>query len=414
MGAGRRIKTIADVAKWRLCCGCGVCVPACPNGAVRLVDVADQGLRPSVDPNKCQRCGQCLQVCPGIGLCAQDLPKGALTELSGDWGPVLEVWEGYAADPQIRFEGSSGGAATAISLFCIDKHGFGGVLHIGPKMNDPLTNVAGISRNREQLLTRVGSRYAPAAPSVGLAMLEPAEAPYVFAGKPCDVAAMHKWQHSELGTRDLVGLTISIFCAGTPSTRGTRKILETLGAHPDDVAEFRYRGRGWPGQATAKLKNPAGHVLQMSYAKAWGEILTGFVCMRCRLCPDSTGQFADLSCGDPWYRQPDGSDPGRSLVLVRTERGRDVLRRAIRAGYLQMERVMPGVLPASQPSLLQKRRQLWGRLTVMSGMGVPVPHYGGFPLLRNWIRLPFLQKVKSLIGTARRVVARGLYRPIKS
>jgi coenzyme F420 hydrogenase subunit beta len=410
----RRIRTIADVAKWRLCCGCGVCVLACPNGAVRLIDIEDQGLRPSVDPAKCQQCGRCLHVCPGLGLEAGAPSSEAIPELIEHWGPVLEVWEGYATDPQIRFQASSGGAATAISLFCIEKRGFGGVLHIGPKASEPLTNVAGISRSREQLLARAGSRYAPAAPGAGLAMLEPSVAPYVFVGKPCDVAAVHKWRHSEFGEPKLIGLAISIFCAGTPSTRGTKKILETLGTTVGEVAEFRYRGCGWPGEAAAKLKEPADQERRMSYAKAWGEILTGYVCLRCRLCPDSTGQLADLSCGDPWYRQPDGADPGRSLVLVRTERGREVLREAVQAGYLQLQRVEAVTLPASQPSLLEKKRQLWGRLAAMRIMGIPVPRYAGFPLLRNWMQLPFIQKGRSLLGTARRVVVRRLYRPLQS
>jgi coenzyme F420 hydrogenase subunit beta len=413
MGSDRRIRTIADVARWRMCCGCGLCEAVCPNGAVRLVDVEDQGLRPATDPAKCQQCGRCLQVCPGLGLSVEAAVDGALAELAPDWGPVLEVWEGHACDPRIRLQASSGGAATALSLFCIEKKGFGGVLHIGPASGDPLLNVAAVSRDREQLMKKVGSRYAPAAPCAGLTMLNASEAPYVFAGKPCDVAAIGKWRRSEFGREGLIGLTLSIFCAGTPSTRGSEKILEALGTRREDVAEFRYRGFGWPGEATAVLKRPAGEERRMTYARAWGEILTGYVCLRCRLCPDATGQFADLSCGDPWYRRPDGNDPGRSLVLVRTERGRAILHEAMQAGYLQLEQVSPTVLPASQLSLLEKRRQLWGRLTAMSLMRVPTPRYGGFPLFLNWMGLSWLQKMRSLLGTARRVMTRQLGKPVE-
>ncbi len=408
-----RIQTIADVAKWRLCCGCGMCVPSCPNGAVQLVDIEDQGLRPAVDSAACRQCGRCLAVCPGVGLAADAFPAQAIAELADEWGPVLEVWEGYAADDQIRFEGSSGGVATALSLFCLERQDFGGVLHIGPAADRPLTNVPGISRSREELLTRVGSRYAPAAPCAGVALLEASEKPYVFAGKPCDVAALHKWHHSEFGAQNHIGLTISIFCAGTPSTRGTRKILETLGTRREDVAAFRYRGCGWPGEAAATLKSPPGGERRMTYAKAWGEILTGYVCLRCRLCPDATGHFADISCGDPWYRTSDGSDPGRSLVLVRTERGRQIVREAMRAGYVHLEQADPKILPASQLSLREKRRQLWGRLSIMSMMGVPVPWYNDFPLLGNWLRLPVGQKVRSLLGTVRRVWVRKLRQPLQ-
>jgi coenzyme F420 hydrogenase subunit beta len=410
----RRIQNIADVARWRLCCGCGMCVPSCPNGAVRLIDVEDQGLRPVVSPQKCKQCGRCLQVCPGLELAAGTPLHDAIAGLDEDWGPVLEVWEGYASDSQIRFDGSSGGLVTALSLFGIEKGGFGGVLHIGPGVDRPLTNIAGVSRNRGDLLTRSGSRYAPAAPCAGMSMLESSKSPYIVAGKPCDVAAVHKWQHSEFGSEGLIGLTISIFCAGTPSTRGTLKVLEALGTRPEDVAAFRYRGHGWPGEPTATLRDPAGVERRMTYAKAWGEILTQYVCLRCRLCPDATGHFADISCGDPWYRPSDGSDPGRSLVLVRTERGRQIVRQAMQAGYVHLEQADPSILPASQPSLLEKRRHLWGRLAAMSAMHLPTPRYRGFPLFRNWMRLSPGQKGRSLFGTIRRVIARGLRQPLKS
>ena len=189
-----------------------MCAPVCPNGAIRLLDVEDQGLRPFVDAEKCRQCGQCLDVCPGLGLCAGAPLKGAISELRDEWGPVLEVWEGFASDPEIRFRGSSGGAATALALFCIDKRGFAGVLHVGSTPEKPLVNVPAISRNREQLLARTGSRYAPAAPCAGVGMLKSQESRYVFIGKPCDVAAVRKWQS---GGRENVGsidVTISIFC----------------------------------------------------------------------------------------------------------------------------------------------------------------------------------------------------------
>ena len=128
------------------------------------------------------------------------------------------------------------------------------------------------------------------------------------------------------------------------------------------------------------------------------------------MCPDSTGEFADISCGDPWYRQIEPDEPGRSLVLVRTERGHRILRRAMEAGYIELERVQPEVLAASQKSLLNKRQNLFGRLLAMRILRVPVPNYRGFPLFRNWLRLPAIKKTRSVLGTFRRIIKRRLWR----
>ena len=64
----RRIKTIADVASWRFCMGCGACASVCDNNVISLVDIPDHGIRPVVDEQKCEKCGECLNVCPEVGM----------------------------------------------------------------------------------------------------------------------------------------------------------------------------------------------------------------------------------------------------------------------------------------------------------------------------------------------------------
>ena len=61
------------------------------------------GIRPLVDPNGYELCGECLKVCPGYETmhpCFDDVP-GLIPELKSEWGSILEVWEGYAADKNI-------------------------------------------------------------------------------------------------------------------------------------------------------------------------------------------------------------------------------------------------------------------------------------------------------------------------
>lgn len=131
------------------------------------------------------------------------------------------------------------------------------------------------------------------------------------------------------------------------------------------------------------------------------------------MCPDSTGEFADISCGDPWYLEIEPDEPGRSLVLVRTERGQRMLRRAMEAGYIELESVQPEVLVASQKSLLNKRRNLWGRLFAMRIMRIPVPHFEGFLLFSNWWGLSVSKKTRSIAGTFKRIFQRRWYKPLK-
>jgi coenzyme F420 hydrogenase subunit beta len=409
----KRLGRIDEVALWRLCIGCGACMPACTENAISLVDVLNRGIRPKVDPTKCKECGECILVCPGVGISHQPFNNQSIAELRKSWGPVLEVWEGYATDPEIRFRGSSGGVSTALALFCLEKKRASGVLHICANPENPLQNTAVFSKSKEGLLTCTGSRYSPAAPCEKFKLIQAAPSPSVFIGKPCDIVALRKSQVVDPALSKKVSLAISIFCAGTPATKGTLEVLSTLSVTPEKVQKLRYRGNGWPGMTTVKLKGTDGEQREMTYEESWGNILSNYCPLRCRLCPDGTGEFADVSCGDPWYRKIEPDDPGRSLVLVRTERGRDLLHKAMESGYVHLNKVQPELLPHSQQSLLNKRRNLWGRLLVMRMIRIPAPHYVGFSLFANWWRLSMTGQIHSVLGTLYRIILRKLNKPSK-
>jgi coenzyme F420 hydrogenase subunit beta len=131
--------------------------------------------------------------------------------------------------------------------------------------------------------------------------------------------------------------------------------------------------------------------------------------LRCNLCPDGLGRVADIACGDAWHHYRNDGDPGRSLVLVRTERGRAILGAAARAGYVTLERAGADDVLRAQP-LLGRRRGLFGRMAAFTLLGVPMPRYVGFSLLRSWLRCGPAEQVRSFGGTLRRAVRRGWYR----
>jgi coenzyme F420 hydrogenase subunit beta len=235
-------------------------------------------------------------------------------------------------------------------------------------------------------------------------------------GKPCDIAAVHKAQqeHPELRTR--IGATIAFFCAGTPTTAATFDLLKRLGVDdPADVVDIRYRGNGWPGKTAVTVRTRNGlETRKLTYEEAWGGILTNRKQWRCHVCADHTGEFADIAVGDPWYRAVEPGEPGRSLILVRTERGRRLLKTAIERGYITAERADPQILPRSQRNLLRGRGAVWARLVACRLLGVATPRYRGFPMFRFWwSQLTLSEKLRSLAGTARRVRRRGLRRRIR-
>jgi coenzyme F420 hydrogenase subunit beta len=175
-----------------LCTGCGACAGLFPN-AIRMVEDPVHGRRPVVAaepgrPPRRRRRGAGSARRAGADWSELDRTDA----VDADWGPVLAAWEGWAADPEIRHRGSSGGAVTALALHALASGAAEGVAHIAARADDPRLNEAVISRDRAGLLRGAGSRYAQASPAEALGAIEAGRDRIAFIGKPCDVATARK------------------------------------------------------------------------------------------------------------------------------------------------------------------------------------------------------------------------------
>ena len=315
-------RTVRSISDWRLCLGCGACAYVCPKAKIDLVDVLSEGIRPLVADERCNGCSDCLQVCPAYHNDHRPLldQPGLIPDVLAAYGPALELWEGYAVDPEIRLMGSSGGVLTALGQYCIERAGMHGVLHIAGDPSDPVRNRTRLSRTRADLMAATGSRYAPASACDQLRLIESAPAPCAFVGQPSEATALRKVLRLRPELQAKVGVILSFFCAGSPSTRGTQQFLQAHGFAPEDVAEIRYRGRGWPGWFSVLRRHSAEPTPVKSYAESWG-FLQAFRPLSVNLTPDGSGEDADISCGDPWYRPVQDGEAGRSMVVVRIAAG---------------------------------------------------------------------------------------------
>jgi coenzyme F420 hydrogenase subunit beta len=410
----KAITNVSEIANWRLCLGCGACAYICPEKKITLVDFIEEGVRPVIRAGACGTCSACLDVCPGYENDHRQINvrPGILPELAKSWGPVLEVWEGHAADMEIRMAGSSGGLLTALCLYCLERKQMHGVVHIGGDPENPLRNKTALSRSRQDLLDKTGSRYAPASACDRLDLIESAPGPCVFVGQPSEVTALAKAEKIRPQLKDKVGLSISFFCAGSPATLGTLNLLKSMGIDAAQVKEIRYRGNGWPGMFAVTLKGQSAPAFQKTYAESWG-FLQAYRPFSVHLFPDGTGEDADISCGDPWYRPVRDEEPGSSLVIVRTERGREIVRGAMASGYVCLEQAESHKLKSSQQNLLAKRGAIWGRILMLRVFGLPVTRLRGFSLFDHWRLLSLNDKLRSTLGTARRIITRKLFRPLK-
>lgn len=378
-----------------------------------MIDAFEYGRRPRFMHSELNsfRSVETMQVCPGIELNRPAGVSGRMADMYSIWGNVLDLWEGYAADSEIRYKAASGGIVSALGIYAIEHGGYSGVLHITPRNTIPYLNQTTLSTTRVEVLAGAGSRYSPASPCDGLQMIEDGPKPCVVVGKPCDVAAVRKAMKLRTKLAEKIGLTIAFFCAGTPSQKGTFEMFKAMGIiDPSSVQSVRYRGYGWPGNASVTYQNEQGiQTSELTYDESWGKILQKYRQWRCYICPDHTGEFADIAVADAWYRSVADSQPGYSILIARTKLGVEFIQNAMAAGCLTLKPIGPEVLPTCSPWQERLRSELWGRLVALRACFVPVPRYRGFGLFHQWFSsLSIAAKWKSVLSTFKRIRVKRL------
>lgn len=388
-----------------LCTGCGACAALAPKQISMGLD-GEGFLRPTCASRLSKRdARQVMDVCPGGGQVAPDPVRHEATL----WGGYHEVFQGWAADPDLRFAGASGGGLSALCLSLLESGKVDGVVQVAADPRNPMGNRTVVSRTRADILDAAASRYAPSAPLCDVpALLETGEV-YAFVGKPCDVAGLRKWAAIDARIDRSFPVMVSFFCAGVPSAKGAVAIAEGLGVRADDVSAFRFRGQGWPGRC--EVTDRSGETRSMTYHESWGGVLSKHVQPRCRICADGTGLAADVVFADAWETDAAGyplfeEQEGRSLVLARSDYGAELVSQAVASGALVVEPFDIGGIEAMQAGQVRRRRELLGRLAGRVLAGYPVPRYRRMGIWRSARATPVLQTIRAALGMARRCVLR--------
>lgn len=342
-------------------------------------------------------------ICPGLG---QKVDAQGRTD-DVVWGPYVSMQTGWATDPALRHRASSGGALSAVMVHVLASGAVDGIVQTMADPDNPMGNKTVISRDTETVLHSAGSRYAPSAPLADIAPLLEGTERFAFVGKPCDVAALRALEARDPRVAMRFPVMLSFFCAGVPSLEGAAGILKALEVPQAELDLFRYRGQGWPGRATATLKD--GTERSMSYFDSWGKILSRHVQHRCKICADGAGAAADVVCADAWKADENGyplfeEEDGISLVVARTEKGAGILKAAEAAGTLALDGFDLGDLRGIQKGQLWRRRLLASRLDALRLLGKPVPRYAGLQV-RAVARLAGrAERLRNFAGMIKRVL----------
>lgn len=398
--------TLKAALAGKLCSGCGLCAGLAPD-AVAMETTQPGFLRPRQSAPLTDAQEKAIrEACPALSVASWSMADAPAADFA--WGPHRRILTGHATDPEVRFVGSSGGFLTALSQFALTTGLVDAVVTVKAGGEDaPLANPVQVVEDPADLLAAAGSRYGPSAPLSQIGALLEDGRRFLFVGKPCDVSALRQLGRSDDRVARSFPFALSFFCGGIPSLSGTERVIEAMGLAPRDVRTFRYRGNGWPGKARAETRD--GHSAEMDYETCWGGYLTRHVQFRCKICPDAVGGVADIACADAWFGGETGyptfeDQAGRSLVMVRTEAGVQLLEAALAASAVECEPSSLAEIELMQPSQKLRKTLVGARTKALTATFKPTPRFGGVMVRKAARAAPLRDRVRNFLGTTWRIV----------
>ena len=304
---------ILDIVKEK-CTGCGGCANACPTNAISMKPDIDGFIVPTVDGEACVSCNKCTKVCPVINLKKENSKK-----------PLLFA---ARASDEIRAVSSSGGMFTPIANFVLNK---GGVV-AGVEMRNDFSVGFAIISSPDELHRLRGSKYAQAYPGTVYREVKKyleKGTPVLFAGMPCQVAALYNYLGKEYD-----GLyTTDLLCHGIQSQYMLHKYLESrFKGRKVTGINFRDKKHGWTSQQINVTLSDGteyhGTAKNDPYVKAFFRNL--YLRKSCEWCPYSSfPRHGDVSIGDFWGIQhidkTQHDKKGTSILYVNNKKGQEIL-----------------------------------------------------------------------------------------
>ena len=337
----------------KLCSGCGVCVSICPGNSIEM-DESGYYNYPSVNKDSCSNCGLCLKVCPGYSLYKKIINRSFNNDV---YEGIVSTQVCNSKDEKIRYYSSSGGFITSLILYLIERKLVDGAIVIRQSHNNVLNNEVYIAKTASEVLQSMGSRYSPSSNCTIFKELEALKGKYVFVGKPCQIEGLIRYQKIKKNTKFEIFLKIGLFCKHTPSRKALYTLFDDHGITIDKDIRLKYRGMGWPGFFTVFDRDK--EILKIPYLDCWVNYFANIRNIRCIVCDNPFSSHADISVGDPWGKEFRGDKIGKSMVLIRSDKGEKVFGSLINDKIIESQTISTENLIRLQKWLSLRKRNIY-------------------------------------------------------
>lgn len=401
-----------------ICTGCGICVSACPSGAISMT-VGNGMFIPKVDDSLCNNhkgCHRCYDTCPGLGIDLVGMARRVYTakDIVEDKmvGRYIQCCIGHSNDHDLRWHSASGGVVSQFLIWLIEKGVIDGAVVTKYDNSNPLMVKTFLATRREDILDARSSKYGPVTMTqVAQDIKAAAGNKYVVVGIPCHIQGLRKLMDIDKKLREKIVGLFAIFCSSGRTFHLTEHVLKERGINREKMCYFAYRDEGCLGSMVAiteegaegeeagirisdrnsetYLSKGVKRVYKDRYQNFYHPLRSFFIPRRCLFCIDHYGELGDVCFGDIHIPPYSEDKVGVNSIIVRHEKWKLLIEQCCYEGFLTLENVDFATISASQAMSFKKKGRNGAFINLGKKLGWVMPQYDvdylRQPSLHDWL-----------------------------
>ncbi len=328
----------ADVIDPGLCTQCGTCV-GLSGGALRFEE--ENGI--PIPKTKNQKPKTNLEGCPARTCFYPALNEFVFGKQPQNMlcGVTEKSYVGHATDQDVKLNAASGGIISAILIDLLERNKIDGATCLKVGKTVPYKAEPIIARTKEEVMECAQSVYSLTPTNTILSELLHAAGTrgsrLAYVGLPDQVASIRKLQMMNHPSVKSIKYIIGPYMGTQMYFEAIRSFLRSNGVKSEEeIEDLKYRAGEWPGHLQIKLKD--GRILKAEKFH-YNYLIPFFITSGSLQLVDFTNELTDISVGDAWSPKYEKERGGHSVILARSEVGKELLEDMKQRNLIELEEI---------------------------------------------------------------------------